>query len=415
MILFVDETYHNARFDNLHNSSNYYNLTELRRLSDSLRTSMLFVDRSRHFTRTVVHTFLPTYRIISMENMPFYPKYYRKSSLFQKKRKLESVAPFDDNPLSDFSAVQFYYSLNFSRDRDTPVDPKVPVKTLLIEDENHKEDISSEIPRLLFMNPFDSENEKSLVIGSKELNSSTVKDAASSLVEFLSEYYDVKAALKILQTEFRLNDLLDNCEEEFLFTIYEKIAPTNDIRNGNLWGEDRKIHFDFAHEIDAKNIQKAIQKLTGWKIPEESDRDSSEFEPLAFELLNDRFYFMPLRSNPLRGFIVPKKFYTNRAMFCGSTLVDVEFLIYDPTTLQEIEVFHRCPTEYSDLDVLAQIERMLDILSIRYKGSVRATITVSIANRIKLSTIVEDSIYHPNHYYNQQEPLERVYEMIFGK
>lgn len=409
MILLIDETYHNARFDNLHLFQNYYNMTELRMLSDSIRTSILFVDRSRHYTRTIVHTFLPTYRMFSEENMPAYPKYYNKSKSFERMKD-----HLDETPFSDFSVIQFYYSLKFRKDQDTPHDPKIPVKTILLEDGKNKEDISSEIPSVFYTNPFDPVEEGSLVIGSKELKRCCAKDFATSLVEYLSEYYDIKAALKILQTEFRLNDILDCSEEEFSFNIYEKIARMKDIKTWNLESSDGKIHFDFAHEIEEKNIQKAIRKLTGWRVPEESDRDANEFEPLRFELLNDQFYFMPLPSNPLRGFIVPKKFYKNRGMFCGKVLTDIELLIYDPSTLQEIEVFHRCPTEYSDMDVLAQIERMLDILSLRYKGAARAIITISIGNRFEKSIIVEDSIYNNSRYTSQQEPLERVYEMIFG-
>ena len=411
MILFVDEMYHDARFNDLHPLGYCYNMTEMRRLSSSSRTTMLFIDRARHFTRTIVHTFLPTYRLISTRDCLIYPKYYSNSQLFQKKGEYH----LDELNISDFTKIQFYYSLNFRRDKDTPHDPKIPIKTFLIEDQQNKKDISNDLMTQQIRNPFNPfDEENSLVVGSKDTYWYSTKDFAMSLVENLSEYYDIKASLKILQTEFRVSDILDNCEEDFIFKIFEKLIENGDIQKEKIRVKKGKIGFDFSHEIEENNIQKAIQKLIGWKIPEDTDRDFEEFEPLKFELLNDRFYFIPLKTNPLRGFIVPKKFYKNRAMFTGTVLLDVDILIYDPVTLQEIEEFCRYPTEYSDMDILAQIPRILDILAIKYKGAARATITVSIGNKYDKSIIIEDSVY-TDRYRIQQEPLERVYEMIFTK
>lgn len=416
MVLLIDRFYHHASFDNIHSSQKLqYNMSEMRKLSNTM-SYMLFLQPSNYgrYRRKYTNSrFLPVFRLISAENVPNIPKYYQNSPKAKEILETPSHDGYFDNPeISDYSVIHFYYELKFNLDKDTPQDPKIPIRTFSIETEDgesKKVDISEDVAAYPIINPF-FEQGKSLVIGYKTPHKYYIKDFAEDLVVSLSEYYDIKASIKILQTEFRVNDIIDNCEEEFHFTIFEKLLKKNKMPKSV-----RDLKYDFSHEIEEKNIQKAIQKLIGWKVPEESDKNVEEFEAMKFELLNDHFYYMPLRANPLRGYIVPKKFYKNKALFTGKHLLDVDILVYDPKTLQTIEEFHRTPTDYSDMDVIANIERILDILSIKYKGSARATITISLGSEYRKSIIVEDSFYHENIYYKQQDPMERIYEMIFSK
>ena len=412
MILQVGSYFRNTKIeDSIYD--NRYNMIDMRERSEEKGYSLLFVTNGKWYYRTTTKTFLPTYRIISNGPTITYPKYYRKSQSFEK--------IIEGSKISDLSIPKLLYTIQFALDMDIPHEIKQPLETFLINGNStnfnngnfciEKDDminISDELNQdSLIKSPFyiecDIEN-RMYKIGNRFLY--TYGSFIENLIQSLSEYYDTKAAIKILQTEFRLNDFLDNTEETFDFKIYEKIYD----KNTGLSYKDRK-KFDFCHNIEEKNIQKAIQKLIGWKIPEEGDSNIDEFEPVKFMILNDKFYYIPIYSNPLRGFIVPKTFYKNRKMFTEMNIVDIEIMIYNPNTYEEIEEIRRIRTMYTDMDVLSQLVKILDLLALKYKGVARATISVIIGNHCKKSIIVEDSIHHNIPYQN---PLERVYELIFN-
>lgn len=301
----------------------------------------------------------------------------------------------------------FRFMIHFNQDPDTPLDePKYLTKSMLIDQDTEKKPM--DISKLVSDSSYSSYRgysqfytEKNLIGICSDYVYNPHPEFISDLITILSRYIDLRISADILQTEFRVNDLMDNSSQEFDLCIVEKFIPRNESDKA------KKIY----HTIKEEKLQKAIMKLTGWQFPT-AESDCHVFEPIVFKWYGTKFRFVPIPCNPMRGFLMKKSYFKNRDLFLNQNLIDCVITIYDEKTLEEKAVFMRYSTCYTDMDILSEIQTMLDILSIKYNGMARAVFNINFENLKSRSIIIQDSFH--KEFTGSYYALERAFEMLLG-
>ena len=264
-----------------------------------------------------------------------------------------------------YFAVDFAYSLQFHQSNDTPYPYRTRLyeKIKMLANEGIPEDKSAVVDTL-------SNGNYAITVIRKQL--------FDELYSVFIHYNIIDLSKQFIYNVLGIHDFMEDVREEFDFIL--TLYGTSDV--------EKVTDIIGKWQISQDGINTAFERFFDLDIPDEFD--SNQDDPvLDFSIFKKKFHILRMPKLPMYGYMLSKKiiqkYFEEEKNRIAFDFPKVEIEVYSRKDMSEIDCFAFSGKDsrgWSTFDILEVIPTVLDLLALKYKASVKCTLSFTGSKKL---------------------------------